>query len=446
MDVIALVGLLVVLALLLLAIVRWGVHPFLALTVASLVVGPVMGLSATAAVEEYLVGFGVTLKWIGVVLVLGAIIGQLLDASGGVLRIADTVLRAVGRRRLPLAMGLTGYVVSIPAFVDVAYIMLKPVVEVLAARSGRRVLVVGLSLTAGLTATHALLPPTPGPLATAAILGADLGRVILINAVVAAFALAAGLLWATLYCGRFELDSDRALHERYVEAPPPELERSAARPSAVASFAPILLPLVLIAAGSFVGEQRTSPWALALRYAGTPVVALLLGMIVATLSLPWGGRLGRLRELTDRAIERCAVVMMITGAGGGLGAVIKASGVGDQIAGVFEGLALPGLLLPFLLAMALTTATGSLTVAMVTSSAVVAPLLPTLGLSAEMAVALIGAGSLSIIHANSSFFWLLSRLHGVRPDVLYCTYSLQSLCMGLGGLLGVMLLRLLGVS
>jgi GntP family gluconate:H+ symporter len=195
-----------------------------------------------------------------------------------------------------------------------------------------------------------------------------------------------------------------------------------------------------------VGEERTSAWALALRYAGTPLVALLLGMVVATLSLPRSGRLGRLRELTGRAIERCAVVMMITGAGGGLGGVIKASGVGDQIAGAFEGLALPGLLLPFLMAMALTTATGSLTVAMVTSSAVVAPLLPTLGLSAEMAVALIGAGSLSIIHANSSFFWLLSRLHDVRPDVLYRTYSVQSLCMGLGGLLGVMALRLLGVS
>ncbi len=136
---------------------------------------------------------------------------------------------------------------------------------------------------------------------------------------------------------------------------------------------------------------------------------------------------------------------MITGAGGGFGAVIRAAGVGDQIAGAFAGMALPGLLLPFLMAMALTTATGSLTVAMVTTSAVVAPLLPTLGLSTEMAVALVGAGSLGVIHANASFFWLLSRLHGAGPDVLYRTYSLQSLCMGLGGLAGVMILRLLGV-
>ena len=195
----ALLGLLVVLTVLVVAIVRWGVHPFLALTLAGLAAGPVLGLSAGAAVEEFLVGFGATLKWIGVVIVLGTVIGELLEASGGVLRIAETVLRFVGRRRLPLAMGLTGYVVSIPAFVDVAYIMLRPVVEVLAAKSGRRVLVVGLSLTAGLTATHALLPPTPGPLATAAILGADLGRVIVINAVVAACALAGPAAVWTLF-------------------------------------------------------------------------------------------------------------------------------------------------------------------------------------------------------------------------------------------------------
>ncbi len=445
MDVIALVGLLVVLALLVLAIVRGGVHPFLALTLASLAVGPVMGLSPGSTVEEFLVGFGATLKWIGVVIVLGTLLGEVLEASGGVLRIAETVLRAVGARRLPLAMGLTGYVVSIPAFVDVAYIMLKPVVDALAGKSGRRVLVVGLSLTAGLTATHALLPPTPGPLATAAILGADLGRVILINAVVAACALAGGLLWATLYCRRVDLEADRELQARYEESGPARVS-SAASPSALASFAPILLPLLLIAGRSFVSEDHAGAAAAALRYAGTPVVALLLGVAVAMLALPRGGRLGRLRSLTERAIERSAVVMMITGAGGGLGGVIKASGVSDQIAAAFGDLALPGLLLPFLMAMALTTATGSLTVAMVTSSAVVAPLLPTLGLSPEMAVALIGAGSLSLIHANSSFFWLLSRLHGVRPDVLYRTFSVQSICMGLGALLGVLVLRLLGVS
>ena len=380
----------------------------------------------------------------GLAIVLGTIIGELLEASGGVLRIADTVLGAVGRRRLPLAMGLTGYVVSIPAFVDVAYIMLKPVVDALAARSGRRVLVVGLSLSAGLTATHALLPPTPGPLATAAILGADLGRVIVLNAVVAVCALAGGLLWSTLYCGRVELDADRALSAHFAEGDAEDA--TPARPSAAASFAPILLPLLLIAAGSFFGAEEGSVWRVALGYAGTPVVALLLGMLVGTLCLPARGRLGPLRELTERAIGRCAVVMMITGAGGGLGAVIKASGIGDQIAAVFEGLALPGLLLPFLLAMALTTATGSLTVAMVTSAAVVAPLLPALGVSPELAVALVGAGSLSIIHANSSFFWLLSRLHDVPPHVLYRTYSVQSLCMGLGAFAGVLLLLLLGVA
>lgn len=446
MELIPLVALLAVLALLILAIVRWDVHPFLALVVAGLAVGPAMGLAPAATATEFLAGFGATMKWIGVVIVLGTIIGELLEASGGVLRIADTVLRTVGQRRLPLAMGVTGYLVSIPAFVDVAYIMLKPVVDALAARGGRRVLVVALSLSAGLTATHALLPPTPGPLATAAILGADLGQVIVLNAVVAVCALAGGLLWSTLYCGRVELDADRALRARFAAAEAPNSASSTGQPSTFASFAPILLPLVLIAAGSFFGEEGGSVWRTVLSYAGTPVVALLLGMLAATLSLPSSGRLGRLRDLTERAIGRCAVVMMITGAGGGLGAVIKASGIGDQIAVVFEGLALPGMLFPFLLAMVLTTATGSLTVAMVTGAAVVAPLLGTLGLSPELAAALIGGGALSIIHSNASFFWLLSRLHDVPPHVLYRTYSVQSLCMSVGAFGGVLLLRLLGVS
>ena len=169
---------------------------------------------------------------------------------------------------------------------------------------------------------------------------------------------------------------------------------------------------------------------------GTPVVALLLGMLAGVMLLRRGERLTQLNRLVERSIEKSAVVLMITGAGGGFGAVIKATGVGDAIAGTFTQLHLPAVLFPFLLAMALTTATGSLTVSMVTRSSVVASMLGSLGLSPEFAVALIGAGSLCVIHANSSFFWLLSRLHDVPPHLLYRTYSVQSVCMSFSGLLG----------
>jgi GntP family gluconate:H+ symporter len=440
------IPLIVVLALLLVAITRFKVHPFLALVVCSLVYGPLAGLSAPDSANAFLSGFADTMKWIGVVIVLGALIGELLNESGGTLKIAHTILAAVGSKRLPLAMGITGYVVSIPAFVDIAYIMLKPIVEVLAVKGRRRILVVGLSLTAGLTASHALLPPTPGPLASAGILGADLGRVIVVNLVVAAFAVTGGLLWATLYCPRVELPYDAKLSEQLNQSLSKEQSKDGSRCTFVSAILPILIPLALIAFGAFLDQDRdTGVWSV-LRFLGTPIVALLLGMLAGVMLLRRGERLSKLNHLVERSIEKSAVVLMITGAGGGFGAVIKASGVGDAIAVTFAQLHLPAVLFPFLLAMALTTATGSLTVAMVTGSSVVASMLGSLGLSPELAVALIGAGSLCVIHANSSFFWLLSRLHEVPPHLLYRTYSVQSVCMSCGGLLGALLMHWCGVA
>ncbi len=437
---------LVVLVVLLLAITRFNIHPFLALVVCSLVLGLTSHLSPLATVEAFLDGFANTMKWIGVVIVLGALIGELLNHSGGTLKIARSILAVVGPKRLPLAMGITGYVVSIPAFVDIAYIMLKPIVEVLAVKARRNILVVGLSLAAGLTASHALLPPTPGPLATAAILGADIGRVIMINLVVAAFAVSGGLLWATLYCPRVDLPYDGVLRERLEQVATEDQSDEDTSASFLSAVTPILLPLVLIAVGAFLNQEAETGLAAVVRFLSTPVVALLCGVLVGTLLLRHGTRLVTLSSLVERSIEGSAVVLMITGAGGGFGAVIKATGVGDDIAAVFAQAHLPPVLFPFLLATTLTTATGSLTVSMVTSASVVASMLPSLGLSAEFAVALIGAGSLSVIHANSSFFWLLSRLHDIPPHILYRTYSVQSVCMSLGGLLGAMVLHLLGVT
>ncbi len=434
------------LILLLLAIVRFRIHPFLALVVCGLLFGLTAGLPLQDVTTTFLAGFGDTMKWIGVVIVLGALIGELLNDSGGSLKIARTILAGIGQKRLPLAMGITGYVVSIPAFVDVAYIMLKPVLEVLAVKGRRNVLVVGLSLTAGLTASHALLPPTPGPLAAAGILKADLGRVLLINIVVAGCAMIGGLLWATLYCSRFTLPYDEKLRREIGQDSSAQQHGDVASPSIVGAFAPIMVPLTLIAASAFVNADSTSWLTTTVRFLGTPVVALLLGALAGTMLLRRSRRLSDLHSLLERSIERSAVVIMVTGAGGGFGGVIKASGVGDAIALAFTQAQLPAILFPFLLAMALTTATGSLTVSMVTSSSVVASMLSSLGMSAELAVALIGAGSLCVIHANSSFFWLLSRLHEVPPQLLYRTYSVQSACMGLGGLLGALFLHLCGVK
>ena len=417
-------------------------HPVLALTLAGLLLGVLVGMPLLAVTESFLTGFGETLKWIGMVILFGSAIGEILGDTKASQRIADGILRIVGEKRLPLAMTATGYLVSIPTFSDVAYIIMKPVTDALASKSGRGVLVVGLSLVAGLLASHALLPPTPGPLAAAGILGAEIGKVILINIPVAAFAAGGGLLWAVLYCRRLRVSSDLAFEKDTDLAVQDDLAGENTRPGFFASVLPILLPIVLIAAGAFVNPETGGWVARILKALGTPLVALLLGFLAATLVLrqaDWG------TSALERGINRSAGVIMITGAGGGFGAVIKASGIGSEVASGMEAIQLPGLLLPFALAMTLTTATGSTTVAMVTSASVVAPLLGVLDLSPELAVALVGAGAICVVHANSSLFWLLSRLHDVPPVTLYRAFSAQSLVMGISGFLAVLLLWVLGV-
>ncbi|MHC4587524.1 MAG: GntP family permease, partial [Planctomycetota bacterium] len=269
---------------------------------------------------------------------------------------------------------------------------------------------VGLSLTAGLTATHALLPPTPGPLAAAGLVGANLGKVILINAFVAVFSVIGGLLWILLACGKIELPYDRTIRDKILHklSTPEEVSQ---KPSLILSLVPIFLPLCLITLASLSQvESLAISKNSVIQFLGMPVIALLIGLAMASLLLKKGSRMQQLRSIVERSIEKAAAVIMITGAGGALGGVIKASPIGSDVSVAITNLGIPGLLLPFLLAAGLTTATGSLTVSMVTSSSIVASMLGTLNLSPEMAVALIGAGSFCVFHANASFFWLLNRL------------------------------------
>jgi GntP family gluconate:H+ symporter len=436
-----------IIVLLVLAISRWKVHPFIALIVSGLLAGVSTGMSPVMVVESLLNGFGDTLKWIGVVIVFGTVIGEMLHETGGSQQIAGAIIRAMGPKRLPLAMGLTGYIVAIPVFVDVAYIMLQPVIESLAAQGKRKVLVIGLSLTAGLTATHALLPPTPGPLAAAGILEADIGKVILLNLLVAFFVTGGGLLWSTFYCKRVYLPYDRVLEERLRRTSTPE-EKARSKPGTLLSLLPILLPLILIAMRSVAGSEEGGFFSRFIEFAGSPVIALLLGVMIALLLYrkKEGGKIVRLNRTIENSIIKAAAVIMITGAGGGFGAVLKNSDIVSTLPGMIESSGIPGMLLPFLLAAALTTSTGSLTVSMVTTASIMAPILGSMDISPELTVALTGAGSLCVIHTNSSFFWLLGKLHQVTPTILLRTLTLQSLIMGLSGLLGIAVLLLFGVT
>lgn len=443
-----LAALLVILILLILAVSRWKVHPFIALIMAALSLGLLLGLGGARTVEVLLEGFGNTLKWIAIVIILGAFIGEVLRETGGALRISNAVVKRTGEKKLPWAMGITGYLVSIPVFVDVAYIVLQPVTEALAGRSKRPVLVIGLALTAGLTVSHTLIPPTPGPLAVASLLEANIGRLLLINAFVGLFAMAGGIVWASRYCRNFWIPYDDQLARQAAENHSESSKKGRAeirKPSALLDLLPILVPIVLMGVGAFYAPEDGGPAAQIAATASTPMIAVLIGAGIAGLQFRRRKPGGDTNQLVEQAIVKSALVIMITGAGGAFGYVIRESGMQDSLAAFFADLPFLGFLLPFLIAAVLTTATGSITVSLIGTASIVGPMAGEMPYSPEMMAALIGCGSFCVFHANASFFWLLNRLHEVPVDVLYRTYTLQSLVMGLSGLAGVFILRFFGV-
>lgn len=419
-------------------------HPFLALLGIGILFGITMGMSFDKVFETLIDGLAGTFRWIGVVIIFGAVIGEILAQTGAALLISNLVLKIVGEKRVSLMMGITGYVVGVPVFVDVAYVMLQPITEALAARSRKTILFIGLSLVAGLTTTHALLPPTPGPLAGAAILNANLGTVILVNAVVALFSVVGGLLWAHFYCRPRQIPYDKVLWER-VPQDHAESDQSAPANMVLLAISSIILPLVLIAIGSVSGVNLNLTGQGILRILGTPSIALFIGLLLATFLLNRGTRTQNVTRIFDRSIEKVAVVLMITAAGGAFGAVIKASEIGPSVASTVAAMGLPAFILPYVLAVGLTTSTGSITVSIITASSIVAPMLESLSMSPQMAMALIAAGSLCVIHVNSSFFWLFGRLHQVPPNTLLKSLSVQSACMSVSGLVGVFVLHLSGL-
>lgn len=188
---------------LILSVSKFKLHPFIALLLATIILGISLGLGGTQTVDILLEGFGKTMKWIAIVVILGAFIGEVLSETGGALRISSSVIKWLGERKLPWGMGITGYLVSIPVFVDVAYIILQPVTEMLATKSKKPVLVIGLALTAGLTVSHTLIPPTPGPIAVASLLDVNIGRLLLINGFIGLCAMTGGILWAIHFCKKY---------------------------------------------------------------------------------------------------------------------------------------------------------------------------------------------------------------------------------------------------
>jgi gluconate:H+ symporter, GntP family len=411
-------------------------HPFLAILLAAFGYGIFSGaMSLDDIVRSINEGFGGTIGYIGIVVLAGVVIGTFLEKSGGAYRLAEQTLTMVGRRNVPLAMGIIGYIVSIPVFCDSAFVILSPLGKALSRTAKGSLAASAIALSLGLYATHTMVPPTPGPVAAAGLLGADLGLVILWGAAVSAISLAAGWLFAVTCAAKVQLKSESQPDD--LQAQTEQLWREA--PSTLKSILPILLPIALIVARS-ICEFPSKPFgdgraAVLVDFLGQPVVALLIGVFFAML-LPRKLNTEMLSASgwVGQAVVSAATIIIITGCGGAFGKVLQNSGIDGVVKHYLGQSAGLSIWLPFVVAAALKTAQGSSTVAIITTAGIVSPLLGTLGLEAPTARALvvvaIGAGSMVVSHANDSYFWVVTGLSGMSVKQGYKLQTLGTLVEG----------------
>ena len=429
-----------------LATSKFKLHPFLSLILAAYGLAFAAGVPSDKIAGFVSAGFGGTLTNIGLVILAGCIIGTILEKSGAAIKMAEVIIKAVGEKRPTLAMSIIGYIVSIPVFCDSGFVILSSLNKTLAKKTKTSLVAMSVALATGLYATHTLVPPTPGPIAAASNLKLDnLLLVIVIGILVAIPAVIVGNVFANKVASKYSPVADTPLDSKTYDE---ELKRYGKLPSASAAFAPIIVPIILMALGS-IAKFPGNPFGAGLVkqicvFVGTPVNALIIGMFFAFMLVP------KLNEETlngwvGTALKDAAIILVVTAAGGALGNVIKEIKVGDYLGQSLQHLNI-GIFVPFIIAAALKTAQGSSTVAIVTTSALLFPLLQSLGFTTEISKVLvvmaIGAGAMTVSHANDSYFWVVSQFGGMDVKTAYKTQTVATLLQGLTTIMTVFILSL----
>ncbi len=440
-----LVILLLVLALILLAIIRYEIHPFLALFGGAIGYGLLVGMDLKLILQSITEGFGGVMGSVGLLILLGVILGTFLEKTGGAMVLAEKVLSWVGEKSINLSLMLSGWVLSIPVFGDSTILMMNPIAKSLSAKSSVSYAATIVAVSLGAMISHSLVPPTPGPIATAGILGADLGLVILYGTFISLLALIPVHFFINRWVSRIPLRPTAVSTNQEVSHQD--------RPKLVSSLLPILSPLVLIFFASIANypSQPLGNGTLKdlISFLGSPVIALFIGALLSfTLPKKLDRKLLAATGCLGEALVAAAPVIFITGAGAIFGKMLQNSGIGSSVTTALEG-ANWGLFLPFLLAFGLKCAQGSTTVAMITTASIVAPLLSPLGLDTDIlkvfTTLAIGAGALAISHANDSAFWVVTQLSGMTTKQGNLSHSLGTLIASFSAMAVLYLISLIVV-
>jgi len=413
---------------------RYKVPAFFSLFLACMLVGLGAGMPVADVLGTVKDGFGNILKNLGLIIVLGTTLGLLLEYTGSTTVMANFLLKRMGKRFAPLAMSITGFIVGLPIFCDSGYIVLSGLNRSMAKRTGISIATMSVSLATGLLSVHCMVPPHPGASAAAATIGVDFGKLILIGALASIPAMLIGNWWAN-YAGRNAPDK---IAEDVTDDGPGH------GPTLLKACLPVFVPIILIAIRSFLtkGIAGDPGWIKGVFAFGDPVVALLIGVLLA-FNCKRGWHKNELSKILQDSVEKAGGVLVVIGMGGAFGAILTATKLGDHLS---QSMALGtmGLFFPFLLTAVLKTAQGSSTVAIITASSLVLPLLHALGLDTEngklFCVLSMGAGSMTVSHTNDAYFWVISRFSGISMKTMLKVYTVSTLFMGIITLVTVYIL------
>ena len=428
-------------AIMVVAISKWHLHPFIAILLTALIFGIVSGIPLPQMTTLIGSGFSKIFAGIGLVIIFGTLMGTILEQSGAALKIADCIIKLLGKRHPVLSMALMGWVVSIPVFCDSGFVVLNPIREALVKKTQSSPVAMTVALSGGLYLSHVFIPPTPGPLAAAETLGLS-GNLLLVmgmGLLCSIFPMFLLILFSNYIGRRISCSTDASTStdaDRIAAEYNAIIDKSGKLPSAALSFAPIIVPIILMSLASILqGAEMQQQLKDVVLFLSNPTIALAIGLLFATFLLKRGSGF---EEMVENSLKRSGPILFITAAGSVLGNIVAGSplvGFITDNAQVLNGL---GLLFPFLVAAMLKSSMGSSSVAIITAAGIVAPFAEAMGLASPIGLTLIcmavGAGSMTVSHSNDSYFWVVTKFGRMDIKSGYKTQTLATLILGLGAL------------
>ena len=425
-------------------ITRFKVHPFLALIIAAGFLGLTSGMPVDKIIKAFQDGFGGVLGFVGIILALGTMLGKMMADSGGADQIAQTLVRAFGKEKVQWAMMFAAFLVGIPLFFEIGFVLLIPLVFIVARRTGVSLIKIGIPLLAGLSAVHGLVPPHPGPLLAIGVFGADIGKTILYGLIVALpTAIIAGPLYGSFIAKYIPGNPSQELVDQLASEQP----ESKTLPSFSITLITVLLPVFLMLLKTFADVALPDGHVIRhwMDMIGHPITALLLALLLSLYT--FGHRQGigskQILKLLDASLAPTAAIILIIGAGGGFKQMLVTSGVGDVIGHMAVTAQINPILLAWLVAAVIRVATGSATVATITGAGIVVPVVGMIpGVNRELLVLATGAGSLVLSHVNDAGFWLVKQYFNMTVAETFKTWTAMETILSVVALGFIMLLSL----